>query len=282
MDDYALQLANLLVGNPPHEAALEVTMTGLTVLALHDQVIAITGGNLSPQVDGQAKPLWESFLLKKGEILSFTRPLSGARAYLSVAGGFDVPPVMGSRSTFLRAQLGGFQGRALQSGDHLSGRGSPDSSPPVLGKRPPPSSIPRYEKNITLRVIAGPDLAAFTQEGIQNFYRSSYTVTSQSDRMGYRLKGPAVTLIDKADILSEAVPFGAIQIPGDGLPLILMADRQTTGGYARIGTVITVDIPLLAQALPGNTLRFQEFPLKEAQWILRERIRGLQNFREDQ
>jgi antagonist of KipI len=272
MDKYALQIANLLVGNPKHEATLEITMIGPTLNVLEDMVIAICGGNLSPTVNGNPAPMWKSFVVKKGDVLAFGQPIEGARAYVSVAGGFDLPLVMGSKSTYLKARIGGLDGRALQKGDMLHGM---EMNHAKAGRALHYEEIPRYQKEILVRVCLGPHHHAFSESSVETFLSSVYEVTPQSDRMGYRLKGPVLQHNETADIISEAIPLGGIQVPANGEPIILMADRQTTGGYTRIATVISVDIPLLAQALPGCSVRFTAVCVEEAQRLYRERARFL-------
>ncbi|MDQ0162986.1 5-oxoprolinase subunit C family protein [Aeribacillus alveayuensis] len=263
MDSYAMRMANVLVGNDLNEGVLEATMLGPSLLCLHDAVIAICGGDLSPMVNGSPAPLWKSFLIKKGETLTFHAPKNGARAYISVSGGFDAPRVLGSKSTYLKAQLGGYNGRELQKGDILSGSG--EMSKKNIGRSLHPQLIPIYEKNITVRVVLGPHEHMFTEKGIETFLTTTYTVTPQSDRMGYRLSGAKIEHVRTADIISDAVPLGGIQVPSSGEPIILMADRQTTGGYTRIGTIISVDLPKVAQLLPKSTIRFQKVSVAEAQ-----------------
>ncbi len=270
MDEYALQVGNLLVGNPKGEAALEVTIMGPELKALEDMVVAICGGNLSPTVNGKQAPMWKSIKVKKGELIEFGRPLEGARAYICVAGGFDVPVVMGSRSTFLKAKIGGLEGRGLEKDDMLYGEGHIGVR---TGRSIHPDKIPSYKKEVEIRVCLGPHLDAFHESSVETFLSSTYEVTPQSDRMGYRLKGPKIEHKTSADIISEAIPLGGIQVPADGSPILLMADRQTTGGYTRIATVISYDIPLLAQAQPGTKIRFREVSVEEAQALFQKRAK---------
>ncbi|WP_404460028.1 biotin-dependent carboxyltransferase family protein [Sutcliffiella horikoshii] len=270
MDNYALQIGNLLVGNDKGEAALEVTIMGPELKALEDVVVAICGGNLSPKVNGKQAPMWKSFKVKKGELIEFGRPVEGARAYICVEGGFDVPVVMGSKSTYLKAQIGGFQGRALEKDDVLYGDPSNEAA---TGRSIHRGEIPSYKKEIEIRVCLGPHLDAFHESSVETFLFSTYEVTPQSDRMGYRLKGPKIEHKTSADIISEAIPLGGIQVPADGSPILLMADRQTTGGYTRIATVISYDIPLLAQAQPGTQIRFREVTVEEAQTLYQKRAK---------
>ncbi|TYS69480.1 biotin-dependent carboxyltransferase [Sutcliffiella horikoshii] len=270
MDNYALQVGNLLVGNEKGEAALEVTIMGPELKALEDVVVAICGGNLSPKVNGKQAPMWKCFKVKKGELIEFGRPVEGARAYICVEGGFDVPIVMGSKSTYLKAQIGGFQGRALEKDDVLYGEPSHEAT---TGRSIRPDQIPSYESEMEIRVCLGPHLDAFHKTSVETFLSATYEVTPQSDRMGYRLKGPKIQHKISADIISEAIPLGGIQVPADGRPILLMADRQTTGGYTRIATVISYDIPLLAQAQPGTTIRFREVSVEEAQALYLKRAK---------
>ncbi|QXE01462.1 biotin-dependent carboxyltransferase family protein [Terribacillus sp. DMT04] len=271
MDDYSLQIANLLVGNQRNEAALEVTMMGPTLKVLKDTVISICGGNLSPRVNGIPVPMWKSIAVKEGQLIEFGQPLEGIRSYISVAGGFDLPVVMGSKSTFLKAKLGGMNGRALEKEDMLCGFEQAQS---VAGRSLHYDAIPVYKKEVTVRVILGPHQDAFTKEALDTFLSSAYEITPQSDRMGYRLNGPELKHKTSADIISEAIPLGGIQVPANGQPIILMADRQTTGGYTRIATVIAADMPKLAQAAPGSVVRFEAVSVDEAQalYLRKEKI----------
>nr|WP_318539720.1 biotin-dependent carboxyltransferase family protein [Terribacillus saccharophilus] len=268
MDDFSLQIANLLVGNQRDDAGLEVTMMGPVLKVLEDSVIAITGGNLSPRVNGQPAPMWKSFEVKEGQLVEFGQPMEGIRSYISVAGGFDLPAVMGSNSTYLKAKIGGLNGRALEKEDILYGN---EDAHAVTGRSLHYDEIPKYQKEVTVRVVLGPHQDAFTDEAIKTFLSSNYEITPQSDRMGFRLKGPELTHKTTADIISEAIPLGGIQVPANGQPIILMADRQTTGGYTRIATVISADISLLAQAAPGAVVRFEEVSVGEAQEVYQGR-----------
>ncbi|MCF6095063.1 biotin-dependent carboxyltransferase family protein [Microaerobacter geothermalis] len=265
MDSFALQVSNLLVGNPRNEAGLEITMVGPALKALDDLVIALCGADLSPTIEGKKVPLWKSFLIRKGQELRFHAPVQGARTYLAIAGGIAVEKVMGSKSTYLKASIGGYQGRALKKGDVIeAGPVSSDLSR-LTGRGLSPGDIPHYGKHVTVRVVLGPQEDAFTPEGLDAYLSGIYEVTPQSDRMGYRLKGPVIQHKETADIISDAIAPGSIQVPSNGQPIILLADRQTTGGYTKIATVITVDLPLIAQLLPGNTLSFQAIEVEEAQ-----------------
>ncbi|WP_347551661.1 biotin-dependent carboxyltransferase family protein [Pseudalkalibacillus hwajinpoensis] len=270
MDPFSMNIANFLVGNPGNEAVLEVTVMGPTIDVVGDAVIAISGGDLSPKVNGEKAPMWKSFEVKEGDRLEFGQPVEGARSYVSVAGGFDIPLVMGSKSTYLRAGIGGLDGRALEKGDVLNGTGGVNG---ISGRALHPEEVPTYKKEMDIRVVMGPHLNAFSDAAVQTFLSSTYEVTPKSDRMGFRVKGPKIEHETSADIISEAIPLGGIQVPANGEPIILMADRQTTGGYTRIGTVISRDIPYLAQAMPGCKIRFCEVNVEEAQEIYEDNDR---------
>ena len=269
MDAHSYRLANLLVGNHPGAACLEATLTGPEILFNCPCTIAITGADMDPRKNGQAVRLWESIDISGGDRLSFTGLKSGCRTYIAFSGGIDVPVVMGSRSTCLPARTGGMEGRVLKQGDELP-----------LGKGKAFSDHPRFLfeedrlqilTNPTLRIIPGPEVRRFGFEGIRNLLISAYTVSQHSNRMGLRLSGPAIPVVNgTADIISAGISPGTIQVSGDGQPIVLMADRQTTGGYPRIAHVASVDLPLVPQVKPGDTLRFREISLKTAQSLLLE------------
>ncbi|AZR72089.1 KipI antagonist [Anoxybacter fermentans] len=273
MDHLSLQIANLLVGNARDEACLEITLLGPKLMFEVDTVIAITGADLKPKLNGVAIDGWRGIPVERGSILEFGPIRSGCRGYLAVAGGFDLPVVMGSRSTYLRGKLGGFEGRALKKGDHLPFRRYDLDLNGFFPKWY--FTQPQYPKKKEIRVVRGPQAEMFTDEGIKTFFNSEYEVTPASDRMGYRLKGPKIEHRDGSDIISDGIPFGGIQVPSDGMPIVLMADRQTTGGYAKIGTVISVDLPLIAQSKPGDIFRFIEVTVEEAQELYLEMERVL-------
>lgn len=267
MDAYAARVANILLRNDENAAVLEMTLLGPVLEFYQHTACVIAGGNLQPHVNERAIPLWTVFQVQSGDKLSFSGVASGCRAYLSVAGGFDVPLVMGSASTYLRGKIGGFKGRTLQAGDAL--RSGTSTSRPVIDLRLPAEYIPDYGDSV--RTILGPQNDAFTQKGINTFLSSEYIVTHAADRMGYRLDGPVIEHRTSADIISDGIALGAIQVPAHGTPIIMLADRQTTGGYPKIAYVISVDIPLIAQKKPGDRLRFTSISVEEAQQIYRER-----------
>jgi antagonist of KipI len=269
MDRFALRAANLLVGNDEGEAVVEATIIGPKLKALGRMRVAITGAHLSPEFGGKPLPLWRTLDIPEGGTLSFGAPKSGCRAYLAVAGGIDFPVVMGSRSIHTRSNLGG-NGRTLVKGDIIKRKNSGFRIQESGINRLLPDLVPVYGKNWRIRVIFGPQKDYFTRRGIETFLTSEYEITPQADRMGYRLKGPKIEHKSGADILTDATPPGSIQVPGDGMPIILLADGQTTGGYSKIATVISVDQDLLAQARPGDKVRFQKVTIHEAHRFLRE------------
>ena len=279
MDPYALRLGNILLGNHENAAAIEITLVGPKLRFLADTSIVLSGADLTPHLDGQPISTQQVLRISSGSLLTFVGPMAGTRAYLAVAGGIDVPPVMGSGSTYVRGNLGGLEGRTLKAGDHL--RAMPDThNAPPAGTRPPQELIPIYDHEHELRVVMGPQDDAFTPQGISTFLNSTYSVSQQSDRIGYRLEGTAVEHLKGADIISDGIPLGAVQITGDGLPVILMADRGTTGGYTKIATVIGVDIAKVAQALPGDKITFKAVTVEEAHELLKAQEKGLQDLKE--
>ena len=279
LDSYALRVGNLLVGNPEGAAGLEMTLAGPRLRLLADTVLAVTGADLRAHLNDVPLPLWRAAAAPAGAILSFADVAQGMRAYLAAAGGIDVPPVMGSRSTYLRARLGGLEGRALRPGDHLATawEGALDR---VEGRRLPDEGAPIHQRSPVLRVVLGPHTDAFEPQGLQAFLVAPYTISAQSDRTGYRLQGPPVEHSGRADIVSEGVPLGAVQVAGDGMPMVLLTDRGTTGGYTKIATVISVDLPRLAQATPGDIVTFQSVTLEEAHALLREQEEFLDRLRD--
>ncbi|CEI81073.1 urea carboxylase [Oceanobacillus oncorhynchi subsp. incaldanensis] len=263
MDTFAHRIANLLVGNPEEAATLEIMLMGPRLKFLQDAVIAVGGADLSAAVDGEPVCPWKSFRVYTGQILSFGKPVHGTYAYLAVSGGFYAETVMGSKSTYAQANLGGIEGRILQKGDRLSAEDKNLKSIRA-GRYLKKTDIPNYEQHRPIRVITGPDISAFSDTIYQQFLQESYRITEQSNRMGYRLEGKALSHVDKADIISDAVLPGTIQVPANGQPIVLLADRQTTGGYARIATVIAADIPQLVQKKIGAEVRFLSVPLERA------------------
>lgn len=275
MDPYALMAANLLVGNSQGVAGLEITMLGPKLLFHAPCVVAVTGADLAPRIDGQEVQGWRPHLVRSGSVLEFGGRRSGARSYLAVSGGIALPPWLGSRSTYLMAAVGGLEGRALRQGDRLP-MGSSAASILGLSRLELPSHLrPSYSPHPRVRVILGPHADRFTDQGIADFLSGDYDVTSTSNRMGYRLNGPTIAHTRGPDLISCGIPLGGIQVPGNGQPIILMADHQTTGGYTMIATVIQADIPLVAQCLPGENVSFQSVGLEEARESYRSLLGGL-------
>ena len=279
LDRFAIRAGNLLVGNQESNAGLEITFVGPRLRFLCDSTIALAGANLGPTVNGKPVPVWESVAVSKGCVLSFQGPQDGIRSYLCVNGGIDVPQVLGSRSTFIRSRLGGFEGRSLALGDMIPVADPANDAAKFIGRKLASHSIPRYGNDHTLRVIMGPQDDAFTEAGIKTFLSSVYTVTPMFDRMGYRLAGPVIEHKAAADIVSDGTPYGAVQVTGNGMPIVLLADCGTTGGYTKIATVISVDLPLIGQAQLGDTITFQSIGLEEAHRALREQEKLLETLR---
>jgi antagonist of KipI len=281
MDSFASRIANWLVGNEEHEAALEVTMAGPTLRFEENALIAICGGEFPCTLNDQPVSLWKPLFVKSGSVLSIGACQRGYRAYIAFAGGFDIPMVMNSRSTYLQANIGGFNGRALQKGDVLSLRSNQFHVSARDVRWGISHSFCSYfsGKRKTVRVMEGPEFAIFTEKSRYDFFTSPYEVTVQSNRMGYRLKGRKLERKIDEEMISEAVTFGTIQVPRDGQPIILMADRQTTGGYPRIAQVLSVDLPVLAQARPGDVIQFQKMTFAEAQRLYIEREREMKTWK---
>ena len=280
LDSFALRIANLLVGNPEEAACLETLLMGLRIKALTDMTIAVTGANLQPLIDKRPLPMWRSYEFKKGEVLSFLGPASGCRAYVAIGGGIQVPTIMTSASTNLASGFGGFGGRALRQGDVLSLDLTVDS-PKIVDRVWDPEQIPVYTDKWTLRVIWGPQDDDFPQSERDVFINSAYTVSAESDRTGIRLDGPTINKKEgiPASIISEGVISGSIQIPGDGKPIIILAET-VTGGYRKIATVISADLFLLGQIKPGDQVGFNSVKKEEADLAVREtedRIMAIRN-----
>jgi biotin-dependent carboxylase-like uncharacterized protein len=275
LDQFALRVANVLVSNQEGDAGLEITLVGPRLRFLADTVIAITGAGLDPRLDDAPVAMWQAITMPQGGTLSFGSAQDGMRAYLAVAGGIDVPQVLGSRSTYTRSRLGGLEGRALAPGDRLAALGE-EPAARVEGRKLPREQIPSYGQSHVLRVVLGPQDDAFSQEGLRTFLSAAYTVTPQSDRIGYRHEGPPIQHKEGADIVSDGIPFGAVQVTGDGMPILLLADRGTTGGYTKIATVISVDLGTVAQASPGDTMSFRPVIVEVAHQALRQQEDAIQ------
>ena len=268
LDTFSLRIANRLVDNFEDQACLETTLMGLRLRALNDVCIAITGAHLRPQVDNNPLKMWHSHVLKKDQILSFAGPESGCRAYVAIGGKLKILPLLGSLSTNLPAGFGGVEGRALQKGDMLQIE-STQLKLAAAGRKINAQWIPNYHGTWTLRILWGPQDMDFTDEAKGIFTHSRYTVASQSDRTGIRLDGARIERKnDTAEsIISEGLVAGAIQVPGDGKPIIVLGET-VTGGYRKIATVISADLPLLGQIKPGDKVQFEPVAIDGAQQAL--------------
>lgn len=293
MDEYSHRLANLLVGNDEREATLEITLVGPRLEFTRDALISLCGGDFECTIDGRSVPMARPVRVSAGSALDIGACRLGCRVYLAVAGGFDVPLVMGSKSTYVLGQLGGFQGRALRRGDLLPTGEASRSPYPELRERPAQHGsfrYPRWSVNANaaflahghhrIRFVPGRHWERFSDSNRQQFCATQFRIGPDSDRMGYHLEGAALVLDSPIEIHSEAVTFGSIQVPPDGRPIVLMANRQSTGGYPRIGEVASVDLPLLAQLPPGDTLRMEPIGLEQSQALYLQRERELALTRE--
>jgi antagonist of KipI len=287
MDCYSLRVANALVGNNERDAALEITLDGPALLFEQDMLVALCGADLSAHIGQAAVPMLRPVWANAGSRLQFGPARMGSRAYLAIAGGIELPAVLGSRSTYLRAALGGLSGRALKRGDRLPAGAVAEQRYPKLKAQALESrhgfAAPHWSASVhperlerspqILRFMPGRHWEALPAEQRARFTGSDYRVATASDRMGYRLEGGALDFAGRGEMLSEAVAFGTIQLPSDGNPIVLMADRQVTGGYPRVGEIASVDLALAAQLKPGDHLRFEKITLPQAQqlWIAQER-----------
>lgn len=273
-DKYAMALANLLCGNTDclHTAVLEMTLMGATLRAQRSMLAALTGAQAAPTINGQSVPMNRPFLMKAGDVLEIGAFSSGLRGYLAVSGGFDVPAVLGSRATDVKSRIGGLEGRALRAGDTLPvGQGDASArrlsallrgadaiaQKPWLLRPSTPQGFLGEAVLPLLRAVPGPQDEAFTAEGLHTFTHGVYTISPDSGRMAARLSGPAVASLRGSDILSDGIVEGSVQISANGQPIVMLADHQTTGGYAKIATVLSCDLPTLAQTRPGAPVTFR-------------------------
>ena len=266
MDAFAFRAANLLVGNFPNAAAIEIGAGEIELRATQDCVIAAAGAGYSLSVYTWTFPLWDSCFVRAGWKIQLRKNGPGMWGYLSVAGGFDVPEILGSRSTYLRGNFGGLDGQLLQAGDFL--RSELPSRPlmELSARTLSEEARPAYSENPTVDVICGPQKNRFDEKSIQTFLSGLYKVSHSSDRMGYRFDGPRLNHVGGADLTSEGITIGAVQVPADGQPIVMMADCATAGGYPKIASVISADLPLLAQCTPGrDSVRFRETTVEAAQ-----------------
>lgn len=274
MDAHGLALANVLAGNDIGEAALEITGIGPEIAFLTGNIFAVCGGDFDMRLNGTAIEANQAYFAARGSVLKIGGAKKGFRAYIAFCGGLDLPMIMGSKSTCLTAGFGGLEGRALEKGDKI-GFCSLQAWLPSLERRKCEYSV---AQSPSLRVVLGPQDDYFSQAGIDTFLGGEYTITAESNRMGYRTKGPAIDFAPGfgPNIISDGIALGAVQVP-NGTPIIMTADRQTAGGYAKIAHVITADMPALAQMKPGDTVAFCQISAQEARRAARDRARKIRS-----
>jgi biotin-dependent carboxylase-like uncharacterized protein len=289
MDLFSYQVGNYLVGNQEGAAGLEITYFGPELEFTGAAIIALTGAKMPPKINGEEAPMWEALGVGEGDVLSFEYLKSGARCYLAVGGGIEVPLFMHSRSTYTLIGLGGHEGRALQEGDELK-VGETGDRPDQVGRRVDEEHIPTYSSETELRVIIGLASYRITEESMEEFLSTTWTVTPDADRVGYRYRGgelkfvereqPAGAGSDPANVVDFGYPIGSIQVPGGVEPIVLMNDAVTGGGYATIGTVISADRDRLAQTKTNDKTRFRSVDLEEALEARRERRQQMEEVRQ--
>ena len=276
MDLFALCAANALAGNYKNEAVIEIGLGDATFQALQDCTIAVTGVGYQLSIYLWEFPLWGSFFVRAGWKIHFNKLNDGMWVYLAVTGGVQTQPILGSRSTYLRGAFGGIKGRQLQAGDVIQTSNSSYPLYELAARTFAVEAIPSYTQNPIIDVIMGPQTKYFTDESIETFLSSEYFISLTSDRMGYRLQGPPLPHRGKTELISEGMTFGAIQVPSNGQPIVMMADCPTTGGYPKIGTVASADLPLLAQCVPNKSrIRFRKTTVAKAQKKYRALMSGL-------
>jgi biotin-dependent carboxylase-like uncharacterized protein len=265
MDVQAFVIANRLVGNADGAAGLECTLVGPRFTAEVACAIAVTGADVPVTINGEAAAMWATLALRPGDAVRIGAARAGLRAYVAFTGGVDVPPALGSRATYLRGRLGGLDGRSLRRDDVL--RLFP--APPPVTRALPAARIPALEAAPEVRVVLGPEADRFTAEGLAALLGGPYEMLPQSDRMGARLAGAPIRHARGHDIISDGIALGSIQVPGDGQPIVLLVDRQSTGGYTKVATVGSFDIGRIGQVKPGGRLRFRAVDVDEAHRLRR-------------
>lgn len=278
LDQQAAVIANRLVGNPVTSAVLEATFGGMSIRFGVESKVAITGAEVEVAVGGYQVPNWETIIVPVGVELSVSMPSSGLYSFIAIEGGIDVPMVLDSRSTHIGSGLGGFEGRALEQGDVLAlGSESNEHGRPRAGTSPPAGLTPACaDDSRRIRAIIGPQYDAFDDDARATFFGSTFTVSNLTDRQGARLDGPEVPAVGgKHDIVSDPAYMGAVQIPADGKPIVLLADRQPTGGYAKIVSVVSADLPAVVQKTPGSEIAFELVEIEDAQDSAREFSRSI-------
>jgi antagonist of KipI len=282
LDPFALRVANLLVGNDEGAAGLEITLGGLQLRLNDERVVAWCGGEFEVEIGSESLPAGHVARLQAGDELKFGRAQIGCRCWLAISGGIDVPVVLGSRSTDLRANFGGFDGRALRDGNviPLGPRpGSPIPATRISSWTAPRDWVSPAKPNPILRFVRGMDWIRFNASTLQRLTSEPFTVSPDSDRMGVRLTGPELSRADNVDLISEAVAPGTVQVPPSGQPILLLGDCQTIGGYPKIAHVVTVDLGIAAQVRAGDRVRFSEVSLGDAHQLFLQRERSLERFR---
>jgi antagonist of KipI len=283
LDSFALRVANLLVGNDEGAAGLEITLGGLQLRFEDERIVAWCGGEFDVQIGSRALPAGHVAHLQAGDELKFGRAQIGCRCWLAISGGIDVPVVLGSRSTDLRANFGGLESRRLRDGDQLSlgefRQSETAAAAGISSWSAPHDWASPASRHPSLRFIRGVDWNRFNDVTIQRFTQHEFTVSPDSDRMGVRFDGSELKREDETDLISEAVAPGTIQVPPSGKPILLLGDCQTIGGYPKIAHVITVDLGIAAQLRAGDGVRFSEVTLQDAHRLLMERERDLERFR---
>ena len=287
LDTFAARVVNLIVGNEENAALLEMAQTGPDLVFTREALIAWNGGDFLATINGEPLPRDRAVRVAAGETVSFGVAGNGLRGWLAVAGGIDVPVVLGSRTTYRRAALGGHQGRPLVAGDELKVFGASETAGKILGtllasqKRSTPWTVrPETMGKLTqagvVRAMVGPEWDWFTDDAQRDFFSAEWTATREADRMGVRLQGPALTMVKPREMISSAVNTGVVQVPPSGNPIVLLPSRQSVGGYPRLAVVAGVDIGRFAQLRPGESIRFQKISLATAQqaWLARERDLG--------
>lgn len=276
MDLYSMRLANLLVDNPLDEAVLETTYIGPELHFTEANYFSVTGAPMDLHLNGSPVPMGAALYAAAGSILTCGAVKAGCRSYIAFAGGLDVPVMDGSKSTLLRNTIGGWNGRKLKVGDEI-GFVHPLKHLENAAVRYLPQNI--ENKAITLRVIEGPQEDRFTQEGLDTFYGSEYEVTQECDRMGSRLTGARIEHQTDGNIISDGIALGAIQVPTSGLPIIMLSERQSMGGYTKIANVISIDLPRIAQAVPGTKVRFQKVRVEAAEELWKKELEQYETIR---
>ncbi|HYY47963.1 MAG TPA: biotin-dependent carboxyltransferase family protein [Thermoplasmata archaeon] len=284
-DGTSLGLANLLVGNDKNEAGIEITLLGPQIRFQDGHTIALTGGDLSPKIDGAPAPMWESVAVQPGSLLTFGRIENGCRAYLAVAGGIDVPEVLGSKATYARGEIGGHEGRPLRKGDVLRVGKSRSPADDLVGRRVKRDRVPRYSNRWELRIVVGIESYVYTDAGIKTFLTADWQVSSKIDRVGYRYTGPQLECVkrtppfgagsDPTNVVDSGYPVGSVHTTGPGVePILLPNDAVSGGGFATIGTVVTVDLDRVGQSKTGDVAHFKSVSVEAGYraWEERERL----------